>query len=54
MAAVVAMPLATLAGRRLQLMVRTPRELFVPLLTPLLFAMVIAPTLKVALHTSTH
>jgi ABC-2 type transport system permease protein len=46
--------LGTLATRRFQLMVRTPRELFVPLLTPLLFALVIAPALKVALHTSMH
>src|SRR5438874_10333776 len=47
-----AFPLATLAGRRFQLTTRTPRELFVPLLTPILFALVIAPALKVALHTS--
>src|SRR5438477_6582587 len=45
-------PLATLARRRFQLTVRTPRELFVPLLTPILFALVIAPALKAALHTS--
>src|SRR5262245_63372191 len=45
-------PLATLARRRFQLTVRTPRELFVPLLTPILFALVIAPALKEALHTS--
>src|SRR5437868_7202981 len=45
-------PLATLAGRRFQLTTRTPRELFVPLLTPILFALVIAPALKEALHTS--
>src|SRR2546422_7679898 len=45
-------PLATLAGRRFQLSVRTPRELVVPLLTPILFALVIAPALKQALHTS--
>ena len=44
-------PLATLAGRRFQLSARTPRELFVPLLTPILFALVIAPALKQALHT---
>ncbi len=54
MAAAIAAPLAPLAARRFQLMVRTPRELFVPLLTPLLFALVIAPALKAALHTSTH
>jgi ABC-2 type transport system permease protein len=45
-------PLATLARRRLQLSARTPRELVVPLLTPVLFALVIAPALKQALHTS--
>jgi ABC-2 type transport system permease protein len=44
-------PLATLAGRRFQLSARTPRELVVPLLTPILFALVIAPALKQALHT---
>jgi ABC-2 type transport system permease protein len=44
--------LATLARRRFQLTTRTPRELFVPLLTPILFALVIAPALKAALHTS--
>jgi ABC-type multidrug transport system permease subunit len=46
-------PLATLASRRLSLSVRTPRELVVPLLTPILFALVIAPALKEALHTGT-
>jgi ABC-2 type transport system permease protein len=45
-------PLLTLARRRFQLSVRTPRELVVPLLTPVLFALVIAPALKEALHTS--
>src|SRR5438046_8531266 len=45
-------PVATLARRRSQLTVRTPRELVVPLLTPILFALVIAPALKQALHTS--
>src|SRR5438094_4541160 len=45
-------PLATLVARRFQLSVRTPRELFVPLITPILFALVIAPALKSALHTS--
>src|SRR5881396_1452116 len=45
-------PIATLARRRFQLTTRTPRELFVPLLTPILFALVIAPALKSALHTS--
>src|SRR5438093_4753624 len=43
--------LATLARRRFQLTARTPRELFVPLLTPIMFALVIAPALKTALHT---
>jgi ABC-type multidrug transport system permease subunit len=43
--------LVTLAGRRLALTARTPRELVVPLLTPVLFALVIAPALKKALHT---
>jgi ABC-2 type transport system permease protein len=46
-------PLETLAARRFQLSIRTPRELVVPLLTPILFALVIAPALKVALHTDT-
>ena len=44
--------LRTLAGRRFSLTARTPRELLVPLLTPVLFALVIAPALKTALHTS--
>jgi len=44
-------PLATLAARRFQLSARTPRELVVPLLTPIMFALVIAPALKEALHT---
>ncbi len=44
-------PLATLARRRFLLTTRTPRELLVPLLTPILFALVIAPALKSALHT---
>src|SRR5436309_3927170 len=46
-------PRATLAARPFQLSTRTPRELIVPLLTPILFALVIAPALKEALHTST-
>jgi ABC-2 type transport system permease protein len=45
-------PLSTLARRRFQLTARTPRELLVPLLTPVMFALVIAPALKTALHTS--
>jgi ABC-2 type transport system permease protein len=44
-------PLATLFRRRFQLTARTPRELVVPLLTPIMFALVIAPALKTALHT---
>ena len=44
-------PLATLSRRRFQLTARTPRELLVPLVTPILFALVIAPALKEALHT---
>jgi ABC-2 type transport system permease protein len=46
-------PLATLAARRFALSARTPRELIVPLMTPILFALVIAPALRQALHTST-
>jgi ABC-type polysaccharide/polyol phosphate export permease len=42
---------ATLVRRRLQLSLRTPRELLVPLLTPILFALIIAPALREALHT---
>jgi ABC-type multidrug transport system permease subunit len=44
--------LAALARRRFALTARTPRELLVPLLTPVLFALVIAPALKTALHTT--
>ena len=44
-------PVATLARRRFRLTARTPRELLVPLVTPILFALVIAPALKDALHT---
>jgi ABC-type multidrug transport system permease subunit len=47
-----AQALITLAARRFVLTARTPRELLVPLLTPVLFALVIAPALKTALHTS--
>src|SRR5438445_13900909 len=50
----IALPLTTLAQRRFRLTVRTPRELLVPLLTPILFALVIAPALKQALHTGSH
>ncbi len=45
-------PLVTLVGRRFQLTARTPRELVVPLLTPIMFALVIAPALRAALHTN--
>src|SRR5947207_3943637 len=44
-------PLATLARRRFQLTAHPPREVFVPLLTPIMFALVIAPALHEALHT---
>ena len=44
-------PIATLSRRRFELTTRRPRELFVPLITPILFALVIAPALKEALHT---
>ena len=37
--------LSTLVRRRFALSIRTPRELLVPLLTPVLFALVIAPAL---------
>ena len=37
--------ITTLAGRRLSLSAHTPREIVVPLLTPILFALVIAPAL---------
>src|SRR5919197_534405 len=37
--------LATLTRRRFALTTRTPRELIVPLVTPILFATVIAPAL---------
>jgi hypothetical protein len=47
----IAAPLAALSRRRFQLTARTPRELVVPLITPALFALVIAPALKEALHT---
>jgi ABC-2 type transport system permease protein len=41
--------LMTLYRRRMRLLAGTPRELIVPLATPLLFALVIAPALKKAL-----
>src|SRR5689334_18289895 len=52
MTALALSPLATLSRRRFQLTARTPRELLVPLLTPVMFALVIAPALKTALHAS--
>ena len=42
--------LATLARRRLALSARTPREIVVPLMTPVLFALVIAPALATMVH----
>src|SRR3954466_694712 len=41
--------LQTLSSRRLALTARTPRQIVVPLLTPVMFALVIAPALKEAL-----
>ena len=41
--------LRTLAGRRAALTARNPRQIAIPLLTPILFAVVIAPALKIAL-----
>ncbi|HET9051360.1 MAG TPA: ABC transporter permease [Candidatus Dormibacteraeota bacterium] len=38
--------LATLSRRRFALSARTPREIIVPLMTPILFALVIAPALR--------
>src|SRR5579859_4938243 len=43
--------LLTLSRRRLALSARTPREVFVPLLTPILFALVIAPALGTVVGT---
>jgi ABC-type multidrug transport system permease subunit len=43
---------ATLAGRRLSLSAHTPREIVVPLLTPILFALVIAPALAQMIPTA--
>src|SRR5438132_1549462 len=41
---------ATLARRRMLLSARTPREIVVPLLTPILFASIIAPALAKTAH----
>ena len=43
-------PLSTLARRRRVLSASTPRELVVPLLTPVLFAVIIAPALAKLTH----
>jgi ABC-type polysaccharide/polyol phosphate export permease len=45
-------PLVTLARRRLALSARTPREIIVPLMTPVLFAVIIAPALADTLGNS--
>jgi ABC-type multidrug transport system permease subunit len=42
--------LRTLARRRFALSARTPREIVVPLLTPIMFALVIAPALAKMVH----
>jgi ABC-type multidrug transport system permease subunit len=42
--------LMTLARRRFVLSTRTPREIAVPLLTPIMFALVIAPALSTMVH----
>ena len=42
---------ATLARRRFAISARTPRELLIPLLAPLLFAMVVVPALADTLGT---
>jgi hypothetical protein len=44
--------LMTLARRRFALSARTPREIVVPLLTPILFALVIAPALAKMVHST--
>jgi ABC-2 type transport system permease protein len=44
---------ATLARRRFELAIRSPRELVIPVMTPLLFAVVIAPALADTFGTST-
>lgn len=51
MSAIALSPLAALSRRRFRLTVHSRRELLVPLLTPIMFALVIAPALKTALHT---
>jgi ABC-2 type transport system permease protein len=49
MAPTVARALRTLASRRAALTAHNPRQIAVPMLTPILFALVIAPALKAAL-----
>lgn len=44
--------LSTLSRRRFALSAHTPREILVPLLTPILFADVIAPALAKSMHTT--
>src|SRR6202023_1872734 len=44
--------LATLSRRRFALSARTPREILVPLLTPILFADVIAPALAKSMQST--
>ncbi|HSS08476.1 MAG TPA: ABC transporter permease [Acidimicrobiales bacterium] len=43
---------ATLSRRRFRLSAHTPREIAVPILTPILFAVVIAPALAKSIHTT--
>jgi ABC-2 type transport system permease protein len=45
-------PFATLSKRRFALSAHTPREIVVPLLTPILFADVIAPALAKSMHST--
>jgi ABC-2 type transport system permease protein len=45
-------PFATLSKRRFALSAHTPREILVPLLTPILFADVIAPALAKSMHST--
>jgi ABC-2 type transport system permease protein len=45
-------PFATLSKRRFALSAHTPREIIVPLLTPILFADVIAPALAKSMHST--
>jgi ABC-2 type transport system permease protein len=44
--------LATLSRRRFKLSAHTPREIVVPILTPILFAVVIAPALARSMHSA--